>query len=178
MLASKRKIADYTDDDGAPFYYRTSGGRYFNVVTNYPTGSSKERPYYVSAKFTKIIAATLSTNLFWFYQQAYTNGLDLKLCEIESVSLVALEALTSENLSTVSDLYDEYLADIERNVEIRISSAKSSYNVTTFKNYKLVRSKPLIDALDDLVGTFYGLTAEEIELREELRNGNPHERCR
>ena len=110
----------------------------------------------------KIIAATLSTSLFWFYVQVYCDDHHIKRFEMETFPLVNLETLTSEDFSAVSDLYDAYLADIERNVEIRTSSAKSSYNVTTFKNYKLVRSKPLIDALDDLIGTFYGLTAEEI----------------
>lgn len=34
------------DDKGEPIYYRTTGGRYFKVVTNYPTGSTKEKPLY------------------------------------------------------------------------------------------------------------------------------------
>lgn len=162
MFSFGKKISDYADTNGKPFYYRTSGGRYFNVVTDYPTGSSQENPYHVASQFTKIIAAVLSTNLFWFWQQSYTDGLHIKQSEIESVPLFALEELSVENLAAVGRLYDTYLADIERHVEIRTSSANSSYNVTTFKNYKLVRSKPLIDALDDTIGKFYDLTDTEI----------------
>ena len=62
----------------------------------------------------------------------------------------------------IENLYSEYLADIEKNVSVRTSSANSSYNVATFKNYKLRKSKNLIDRLDDLIGKFYGLTEEEI----------------
>ena len=38
-------IKTFYDDKGEPIYYRTTGGRYFKVVTNYPTGSTKENHY-------------------------------------------------------------------------------------------------------------------------------------
>ena len=162
MFAFNKKIADYADEDGEPFYYRTSGGRYFNVITDYPTGSSQEKSFHTKKKFTKVIAAILSTSLFWFYQQVYCDGLHIKQTELESFPLFDLEKLSAEDLSAVGSLYDEYLSDIERNVSVRTSSGNSSYNVTQFKNYKLNRSKPLIDKLDDVIGKFYGLTADEI----------------
>ena len=73
-----------------------------------------------------------------------------------------MEKLSAEDLSSVGSLYDKYLRDIERNVSVRTSSENSSYNVAQFKNYKLNKSKPLIDKLDDLIGKFYDLTADEI----------------
>ena len=114
-------------------------------------------------KFTKIIVATLSTSLFWFYQQTYTNGLDLKRFEIEAFLLFDLEKLSAEDLSAIESLYDEYLSDIERNVSVRTSSDNSSYTVSQFKNYKLNRSKHLVDKLDDLIGKFYSLSTAEID---------------
>ena len=162
MFAANKKIADYADEDGEPFYYRTSGGEYFNVITDYPTGSSKEKPFNVTKKFTKVIAATLSTSLFWFYQQTYTNGLDLKQSELETFPLFDLESLTPAQIERIEEIYDEYLRDIERNVSVRTSSDNSSYTVSQFKNYKLNKSKHLADKLDDVIGKFYGLTADEI----------------
>lgn len=162
MFSFNKKISDFADENGKPFYYRTSGGRYFNVVTDYPTGSSKEKPFFTQKKFTKIIAATLSTNLFWFYLQTYSNGLDLKQFELENFPLFDLKKLSAAEISAIENLYSEYLADIEKNVSVRTSSANSSYNVATFKNYKLRNSKNLIDKLDDLIDKFYGLSDEEI----------------
>ncbi|MBQ6975683.1 MAG: Eco57I restriction-modification methylase domain-containing protein, partial [Selenomonadaceae bacterium] len=162
MFSFNKKISDFADENGKPFYYRTSGGRYFNVVTDYPTGSSKEKPFFTQKKFTKIIAATLSTNLFWFYLQTYSNGLDLKQFELENFPLFDLKKLSKAEISAIENLYSEYLSDIEKNVSVRTSSADSSYNVTTFKNYKLRNSKNLIDKLDDLIDKLYGLTEEEI----------------
>ena len=150
------------DADGEPFYYRTAGGRYFNVITDYSTGSSQEKTFHTDKRFTKIIAATLSTSLFWFYQQTYTDGLHIKQTELETFPLFDLESLTPAQIERIEKIYGEYLRDIERNVSIRTSSVNSSYNVTQFKNYKLNRSKHLADALDDVIGKFYGLTDEEI----------------
>ena len=163
IFSFNKKIADYSDEDGEPFYYRTSGGRYFNVITDYPTGSSKEKPFHVAKRFTKVIGATLSTSLFWFYQQTYTNGLDLKQFEIENFPLFDLEKLSLQDLSNIDKLYDSYLSDIERNVSVRTSSENSSYTVSQFKNYKLNKSKHLADKLDDIIGLHYGLSVVEIE---------------
>ena len=162
MFSADKKIADYADEDGEPFYYRTSGGRYFNVITDYPTGSSQEKTFHTDKRFTKVIAATLSTSLFWFYQQTYTDGLHIKQTELETFPLFGLESLTPAQIERIEEIYDEYLRDIERNVSVRTSSDNSSYNVAQFKNYKLNKSKPLIDKLDDVIGKFYGLTDAEI----------------
>lgn len=64
MFSFNKKISDYVDDNGEPFYYRTAGVRYFNIITNYPSGSSQEKTFHIQKKFTKIIVATLTTNLF------------------------------------------------------------------------------------------------------------------
>lgn len=88
--------------------------------------------------------------------------MDLKQFELENFPLFDLEKLSDAEISAIENLYSEYLADIEKKVEIRTSSKNSSYNVTTFKNYKLRNSKNLIDKLDDLIDKFYGLTADEI----------------
>lgn len=54
------------DDKGEPIYYRTTGGRYFKVVTNYPTGSTKEKPLYFQKRISNAIGCILSSSLaFW-----------------------------------------------------------------------------------------------------------------
>jgi len=41
-IFAQQKIGSFTSDSGLPLFYRTTGGRYFKVVTNYSTGSNKE----------------------------------------------------------------------------------------------------------------------------------------
>lgn len=162
ISADDKKIADYADEDGEPFYYRVAGSEYFNVVTPYATGSSQEIPYPVRKIFKNVISATLSTSLFWFYQHVYCDGLHIKQTELETFPLFDLEKLTPAQIERIEKIYDEYLRDIERNVSVRTSSANSSYNVAQSKNYKLNKSKALIDKLDDVIGKFYGLSNAEI----------------
>ena len=159
-ISSFNRIEDYVRTNGKPIYYRTSGGRYFKVVTDYPTGSTKEKPIYFTSNITKAIGCIMSSNLsFWFYQ-IYSNNLDWKGYEINEFRI---PNLSDYDIKILNQLYDRYLTDIENNANIRISSGTSSYNVSSFKEYKIGRSKTIIDEIDDYIGPLYGLTLEEID---------------
>lgn len=145
---------------GKPIYYRFAGGRYFKVVTNYTTGSSAERAIIIEEDKADALGCILSSNLsFWFYQ-IYSDNLNWKGLEIESFPIPVLNA---SEIAYLESLYAEYLEDIERNANVRISSGKSQYHVEQFKEYKIGRSKAIIDRIDDFIGPLYGLSDEEIE---------------
>ncbi len=143
---------------GTPIFYRTSGGRYYNVVTNYPSGSTKEKAIYFDKKVANAVGAILSSSLFFWFQQVYSNSLDLKSYEIESFTVPA-KSLTDAVLAQIGTLYAEYLADAERNA-IR-HETKSYAHVDSFKEYKIRKSKHLIDRIDDAIAPLYGLTLDE-----------------
>jgi hypothetical protein len=143
--------------NGASVYYRVTGGMYFNVITNYPTGSTKEKPLCFDKNIANVIGAILSSDLFFWYQQVYSNNLDLKSYEIESFPIPAAQ-LTPQVSKEIEKVYALYLADIEKNAIVHQSAA---YTVDSFKEYKIRKSKRLIDQLDDLICPLYGLTAEE-----------------
>lgn len=155
------------------FYYRAAGGRYFNIVTLEAIGTSAEREY--RAKYAELIAASLSTSLFWFYQQAYTDGLNLKGYEVDSFPLPEFEKVSTEARAEIIKLYRRYLDEIEKNAETKKVAEDSKYNVKQFKEYRLARSKKLIDEIDDLVGPLYGLDTAEVEYiktyEEDMRKG-------
>ena len=153
-------IRSLYDDKGDPIYYRTTGGRYFKVVTNYSTGSTKEKPLYFQKRLSNAIGCILSSSLaFWFYQ-IYSNNLDWKTYEIENFTI---PQLSTENIKILDDLYFRYLTDIEAKANVRTTSGESTYNVDSFKEYKIVRSKGIIDEIDDYICPLYGLTQEEID---------------
>ena len=159
-LAKHDKLGNFIRVTGSPIYYRTTGGRYFKVVTNYPTGSTKEKPLFFDSHIADAIGCILSSNLsFWFYQ-IYSNNLDWKGYEI---SEFYIPKLTTDAIIQIKELYKEYLTDIERNANIRQSSSESRYNVSSFKEYKIGKSKAIIDKIDDLICPLYGLTKEETE---------------
>ena len=154
------QIKTLYDSKGKPIYYRTTGGRYFKVVTNYPTGSTKEKPLFFKKELANAIGCILSSSLaFWFYQ-IYSNNLDWKTYELENFTI---PQLTAENIEYLDSLYSRYLTDIEAKANIRTTSGESTYNVDTFKEYKIVRSKAIIDEIDDYICPLYGLSQEETE---------------
>lgn len=92
-LSGCDKLKLYERNLGSDIYYRTSGGRYFKVVTNYSTGSSKEKPIVLDEKYANALGCILSSNLsFWFYQ-IYSNNLDWKSDEIENTPIPPLSMI-------------------------------------------------------------------------------------
>ena len=160
-LFRQSKLGSYIRTSGSPIIYRFAGGRYFKVVTNYSNGSSAERTiYFKNSKIADAIGCILSSNLsFWFYQ-IYSDNLNWKNYEIENFTI---PALSTDNIDFLDKLYTRYLADIEAKANIRTTSGESTYNVDSFKEYKIVRSKSIIDEIDDYICPLYGLTQEETD---------------
>jgi methylase of polypeptide subunit release factors len=151
-------IRDLINEKGMPVFYRIAGGMYYNVVTNYPSESTQEKTLYIDKKFTNFVGAVLSSSLFWWYQQVYSDNLHIKLYEIESFP-IPVAALTEQVRRKIEKLYERYLQDIERHV---IEHETKEYkHVTRYKEYKIRYSKSLIDKIDDLIAPLYGLTDEE-----------------
>ena len=96
---------------------------------------------------------------FWFYQ-IFSDNLNWKTYEIENFTI---PHLTDENIDFLNTLYARYLMDIEAKANVRTTSGRSSYNVDSFKEYKIVRSKSIIDEIDDYICPLYGLTQEETD---------------
>lgn len=147
--------------DGDKLYYRAAGGRYFKIITNYSTNSAAEKYLQIKSPYRDLVGAILSTSLFFWYYQIYSDNLNLKKYEIESFP-IPINGLKSVDglLKTAEMLYAEYLEDIEKNANIRKSTGYS--HVTEFKEYKLGKSFKLIDKLDSLLDKYYGLSEDEV----------------
>ncbi len=156
------RIMSLEKSGGRKIFYRSSGGRYFKVVTNYSTGSTKEKSLEFESSFSDVVGCCLSSNLSFWYYQIISNNLDWKASEIESFP-IPVEKMNGEIIAKIKALYECYLKDIESNANTRVSSKGSSYKVDSFKEYKIGKSKSIIDEIDDLIGPLYGLTKEEIE---------------
>ena len=158
IFSKKTSIGALKRSTGKPIYYRTTGGRYYKVITPYSTGSTKETSILFENKISKSIGAILSSNLYFWFYQIYSNNLDLKSYEIESFKL-PLEELTDTKIKKLEMLYDKYLQHIESNANVRKTTQYS--NIDSFKEYKIGKSKKLIDKIDDFISPLYGLSQEE-----------------
>ena len=147
-------------DTGVPIYYRTAGGRYFKIITPCSTKSSAEQSLSFEEKIAKTIGAIMSSNLFFWFYQIYSDNLNLKQSDISPFG-IPYKKLTDSVISKIEKVYDKYLEDIKKHV---IVHKNSNYkNAKTFREYKIRLSKKYIDKIDDIIGPLYGLTPEEIE---------------
>ena len=160
-LFKQTKLGSFIKTSGSPIIYRFAGGRYFKVVTNYSNGSSAERTiYFANKKIANAVGCILSSNLsFWFYQ-IFSDNLNWKTYEIENFTI---PQLTTDNIEYLDKLYSRYLTGIEAKANVRTTSGESTYNVGSFKEYKIVHSKAIIDEIDDYICPLYGLTQDEID---------------
>jgi len=156
------KISDLVRKSGSKIYYRSAGGRYFNVVTDFANNLSSEKSLIFDDEIAPIVGAALSSTLFWWFQQVYTDCLNLKAYEVGQFT-IPVNKLTPLISSKISVLYAEYLKDVENKAEIQKTTTSQTYNVAQFKVYRLRRSKQLIDRLDDLVCQLYELSSEEAD---------------
>jgi type I restriction-modification system DNA methylase subunit len=153
-------IGTLKKDEGQEIYYRVTGGEYYEIVTNYSTGSMKEKALVFDPKIANCVGAILSTNLLWWYNQVYTRHPDWKSYEIESFP-IPVKRLTPAVRQKIETLYKKYLRDIERHV---VEHETTEYkHVTKYKEYKIRYSKALIDTMDEMICPLYGLTKEECE---------------
>ena len=159
IFSIEAKIGDLLKSKGKPIYYRFAGGRYYKVVTNYSTGSSAERAIIFDKSIADSIAAILSSNLYFWFYQIYSDNLNLKAYEIEIFS-IPFDKFTIDIIKELESIYTEYLEDIEKNANTRITERYA--NIDSYKEYKIGKSKHLIDKIDNIIGPLYGLTSEEI----------------
>jgi hypothetical protein len=157
-LFNYKPLAELKKQDGVPVYYRSAGGMYFNVITNYPNNLSSEKTVRVEEKLVNPLAGILSSTLFWWYQQVYTDCLNIKASEIESFPI---PIIPSEFVEKLNNAYIKYADDIEKNVSIRESN--SYKNITSFKEYKIRKSLKYIELIDDITCELYGLDDEETQ---------------
>lgn len=159
IFSNDTTIGDLLKLKGKPIYYRFAGGRYYKVVTNYSTGSSAERAIIFDKSIANSIAAVLSSNLYFWFYQIFSDNLNLKSYEIE-VFGIPVNKFNESVKEKLESVYAEYLKDIERNANVRLTEKYA--NIDSFKEYKIGKSKHLIDKIDDIIGPLYGLTKEEI----------------
>ena len=149
-------------------YYRTTGGLYWKVFTDFPPtfrrngkpGSSSRqarlslrRPDFVPAAIS-----LLSSNLFWWWYSITSNLRDLNPSDLLGFPTPA----AAMNDRRLVQLGHEYLDDLKRHRTILVRMQHQTGKTET-DCFKVQRSKPVIDRIDQVLAEHYGLTAEELD---------------
>ena len=149
-------------------YYRTTGGLYWKVFTDFAPAfkmngeaghSTRETSFGVLAgNSVKPAIALLSSDLYWWWYTITSNCRDLNPYDIRNFP-VPESALTDERLT---DLGEAYLEDLKKNSTMLVRNQKQTGRTET-QAFKIQKSKPVIDEIDRALAKHYGFTAEELD---------------
>lgn len=149
-------------------YYRTTGGLYWKVFTDFPPlfkinevdgNSSRETSFNLIEKnYILSIIAILSSNLYWWWYTIASNCRDLNPYDIQSFK-------TNSNILNCIELQRlgrEYLDDLNRNSKMLVRVQKQT-GTTETQSFQIKKSKPIIDEIDKVLAEHYGFTQEELD---------------
>lgn len=149
-------------------FYRTDGGLYWKVFTNFPpkfyvnkkAGSSSRETTLSLKKKEFVIPAigALSSNVFWWWYTITSNMRHLNPYDIHNFPFP--ESVLSDK--KLIKLGREYLDDIEKNSEMLVREQKQTGRTET-QSFKIQKSKPIIDDIDRVLAAHYGFTEEELD---------------
>ena len=148
-------------------YYRTTGGLYWKVFTDFSPlfklngkkGHSTRETWFSLRKrgYVKSMIAVLSSDIFWWWYTISTTCRDLNPTDIKSFPIPdgALED------KCLSEMGTQYLRDLQNNSTLLVRNQEQTGKTET-QSFKIQKSKAIIDEIDSMLARYYGLTNEEL----------------
>ena len=168
LMRVNTKVSHFISRSDNWIYYRTTGGLYWKVFTDFApafkangvSGSSSRETHFSVARrdHVKPVIGILSSSLFWWWYTISSNLRDLNPSDIQSFP-VPLAALDSPDVRKASA---KYLKELSKNSTMLVREQKSTGRTET-QSFKIQKCKPTIDEIDRLLGPFYGLSDTELD---------------
>lgn len=169
LLKADSKVKNFYGLSSGRVFYRTTGGLYWKVFTDFAPAffadgvrgnSSRETSFSTREESqAKPLVAILSSNLFWWWYTITSNLRDLNPSDIQEFSL-PMGVVASKSIVKLSD---EFIADMQKNSTMLVRNQKNTRQATQTQSFKVRTSKPIIDKIDLVLSKAYGLTDEEID---------------
>ncbi|NJL89505.1 MAG: SAM-dependent methyltransferase [Coleofasciculaceae cyanobacterium SM2_1_6] len=167
-ISIKSVLSDFIVRSENRIYYRTTGGLYWKVFTDFaPTfsvdgksgHSTRENCFTVQEnEIVKPIIAILSSNLFWWWYTVTSNCRDVNPYDIYNFPIPNSALLDKELLFIGS----RYITDLKNNSTMLERKQKQT-GITKTQSFKIQKSKPIIDEIDRILAQHYGFTEEELD---------------
>lgn len=168
MRLSNKRVSNLLKRIGKPVFYKTTGGLYWKVFTNFAPKffangvkghSSRETAIYVDDENTAIKSvALLSSSTYWLWYSLSSNLRDLNPSDIGNFYLPPNWSEINE-LNSIGKEYIQSLISkstmLERN--------QRTVGVTLVQSFKISASKDIIDRIDKILARHYGFTEEELD---------------
>ena len=161
-------VDTWTGDTESYIYYRTTGGLYWKVFTDFAPAffvngkeshSSRETTLsVVRTEYVRPVIALLSSSLFWWWYTITTNCRDLNPSDIKCLPVT--ESVLNDH--RLVELGGEYLDDLRRNSHMHVRDQRQTGRTET-QLFKVQKSKPIIDSIDRVLAEHYGFTDQELD---------------
>ncbi|MDR2199564.1 MAG: Eco57I restriction-modification methylase domain-containing protein [Deltaproteobacteria bacterium] len=149
-------------------YYKSTGGLYWKIFTNFPPKfyingkedhSSRESKIFVDDDNQAIkLIALFSSSTFWFWYTVSSTLRDLNPAEINQFYLPN----DWEKCDDLIKLGKKYMKSLVDNCSWNIREQKT-VGVTKGQKFKISASKHIIDQIDTVLAKHYGFTQEELD---------------
>jgi hypothetical protein len=167
-LKIKMVLSKLTGNANNRVYYRTTGGLYWKVFTDFPPAfkvngrpghSTRETWFTLSEKkMVRPVIAILSSNLFWWWYTITTNCRDLNPYDVQNFPIPE----TTFKDVKLDSLGEKYIKDLQRNSTMLVRQQKQT-GCTETQSFKIQKSKHIIDEIDRVLAGYYDLTEEELD---------------
>ncbi len=168
MQNLKTPMGRFISPNGHRVYYRTTGGLYWKVFSDFAPafsvngkkGHSTRETWFMldDAQLIKPAIAVLSSDVFWWWYTISTTCRDLNPYDIQNFP-VPETALKDKSLV---QLGAKYLDDLQQNSTLLVREQKQT-GTTKTQSFKIQKSKPIIDQIDCVLAKHYGFTDEELD---------------
>jgi hypothetical protein len=168
VVSSKQKVGSLLTRTGETVYYKTTGGLYWKVFTDfapkfYINGveghSSRETTITVSNNADAVkVLALLSSSAFWWWYTLSSNLRDLNPSDITNFYIPC-------GWGNIAELYDAgqaYSRSLVENCRW-LERNQRTVGLTRVQSFKISISKPEIDKIDSILAQHYGFTDEELD---------------
>ncbi|MFZ3208905.1 MAG: hypothetical protein WA140_08725 [Geobacteraceae bacterium] len=149
-------------------YYRTTGGLYWKVFTDFAPafsvngtpGHSTRETWFTLAQPNAIkpTIAALSSDIFWWWYTVTSNCRDLNPYDVQNFPC-PLSAFEDDAIRTLGE---RYLADLVSNSTMLARNQRQTGRTET-QSFKIQRSKPIINEIDQALAKHYNFTDEELD---------------
>ena len=168
FLEVKTRLSDFIGKTNNRVYYRTDGGLYWKIFTDFPPkfiangkmGHSTRETSFSLKKPEMIYSAIaiMSSDFFWWWYNITSNCRHLNPYDILNFPIP--ESAISDDL--IIDLGKKYLSDINTNSTMLVRQQKQTGKTET-QSFKVSKSKSVINEIDEALMSHFRFSEEEMD---------------
>ncbi len=143
-------------------YYRSKGGLYYKIFTNFYAGSTNEIAFRCkNEEYNPIVIAVLNSNIFFWFYEIFSSCRVVNYDNIKSFRL-DIDRIPSDEAAILKKLASDLMSNFKQNAEIKVRHYSGYGNKECYTIYAR-KSKSILDDIDKVLGRVYGLSQTEID---------------